>query len=598
MQFSTHSRGINVIGDTTSNTGLGEATRATLDTIIKAKTPVSYIEFNYNFHKQEKDSQTHRYNTIKKGSLYDVNLMLYNIYDFNLLEDEKLRALTHNKYTIAHWVWEQTAIPKQLHHAFYHVDEIWTPSQYCQQAFASVRPIPVRVVPYPIVATISKRITNTQLDVPEDRFTFLFSFSAPSTDARKNPLELIQAFRNAFPKDSPQSPVLILKVHHLNEYPEYATYLKNELSTINSILIEDSLSRQDMNNLLASIDCYISLHRAEGFGLGMAEAMALGKPVIATNYSGNTDFMNTTNSFLVNYTLRPMIIDDFVHQPEKAGVYELGHLWADPDLEHTAELMQLVVSNPELAAERGRNAKAHIHAHFSPDAVGHIIQQRLHEIDPQNRNTLKSYQAVAKSEGEIMTQEPPTQHNTYDDLVNVLQETKRKYHQWDYRRVPETRHRAYQLPVLGYFLRILGRIKNLGKLWADLKFLMESQQFLNAMMVDRLESVQSNQQAINQLTVDMKLHNQYNARRLQQNQQHTPDMKQHHQQIAQHADDAKLSNQQIEQVDVKNQQRVPQKQPHETKIETYNRILKPSDYTYFSVSRRKDWEVQMYRFND
>jgi glycosyltransferase involved in cell wall biosynthesis len=145
------------------------------------------------------------------------------------------------------------------------------------------------------------------------------------------------------------------------------------------ILIDADLSRQQMYGLLSVCDCYVSLHRAEGFGLGIAESMALGKPVIATAHSGNMDFMTPANSFGVNYTLRPITTEDHAQQPFLLDVYQANpeQLWGEPDIDHAAELMRYVCEHPDEARQRGETALRDMAEGWSVEAIGARIHDRL-----------------------------------------------------------------------------------------------------------------------------------------------------------------------------------------------------------------------------
>ena len=172
-------------------------------------------------------------------------------------------------------------------------------------------------------------------------------------------------------------PLLVMKTQHSADYPDVMEPLSKALANVGGLLIPDTYTRQQMNDLFSVIDCYVSLHRAEGFGLGMAEAMACGKAVIGTAYSGNVDFMTPDNSYLVNYTLRPVQPDDHRYRREMMDYYRVGWMWAEPDVEQAASLMRQLYELPEEGRARGARAAAHMRQHFSPDAVGAIMAGRI-----------------------------------------------------------------------------------------------------------------------------------------------------------------------------------------------------------------------------
>jgi hypothetical protein len=137
-------------------------------------------------------------------------------------------------------------------------------------------------------------------------------------------------------------------------------------------LLEGRLAAPERDGLMTAADCYVSLHRAEGFGYTLAESMWVGKPVIATAYSGNLDYMTADNSYLVDNRLVPI---GEGHDP-----YPARGVWAEPDVEHAARLMQEVFENREEAARRGARASADIRASHSPEACGSVIADRLRRI--------------------------------------------------------------------------------------------------------------------------------------------------------------------------------------------------------------------------
>jgi glycosyltransferase involved in cell wall biosynthesis len=224
-------------------------------------------------------------------------------------------------------------------------------------------------ITYPLHIDTStvQRIIRRRFSVEEDEFMFLFTFSYASVFERKNPLALLEAFRQAF-RNRERARLVINCMNQKIDYSN-ALLLKKSCSGLPVTLIKKSLSWSDYLSLLAASDCYVSLHRAEGFGLPLAESMYLGKPVIATRYSGNLDFMTDRDSLLVDYEL--------VELTRNIGPFEKGTVWAEPDIKHAAQLMRWVFSNRAEAKELGLRASAHVKSALDPTITAQEIQQRL-----------------------------------------------------------------------------------------------------------------------------------------------------------------------------------------------------------------------------
>jgi glycosyltransferase involved in cell wall biosynthesis len=215
------------------------------------------------------------------------------------------------------------------------------------------------------------------LGLPTDRVLFLFTFDFNSNVGRKNPEGVIDAFAKAFPQRGPASPLLVLKSINIERHPEFAAHLQERVERVGGHLINAHLSQQDMANLFDACDVYVSLHRSEGFGLGMAEAMSVGKPVIATGYSGNLAFMNVANSCLVGYHLRPVTGADHLFNPGAAPIYPEGALWAEPDLDQAAEWMRMLAADERLRERIGQFGRETISSGFSEEAASRIAVSRL-----------------------------------------------------------------------------------------------------------------------------------------------------------------------------------------------------------------------------
>jgi glycosyltransferase involved in cell wall biosynthesis len=267
------------------------------------------------------------------------------------------------------WGWETNSIPPRWQRAFALIDEIWVYSRFMAENIGAVAPVPVTALPPPVEAP-ADRLEPLRLGVP-DGFLFLFVFDYLSTVQRKNPVGLIEAFRLAFaPGEGPQ---LLIKTINAPLRPlaeEEVLWAAHGRPDIH--VIDRSLSQQELASVMAACDCYVSLHRAEGFGLTMAEAMAIGKPVIATGYSGNVDFMNSENSYLIDFAIGRVGAECEIYPPEGE--------WADPSVEHAAELMRRVRSDPEEARRRGARAAEDIARKLSAKATGEAMRRRLEEL--------------------------------------------------------------------------------------------------------------------------------------------------------------------------------------------------------------------------
>jgi hypothetical protein len=275
------------------------------------------------------------------------------------------------------WGWETNSIPARWQRAFALIDEIWVYSRFMAQNIGAVAPVPVIALPPPVQAPAEPR-APLRLGVPAG-FLFLFMFDYLSTIQRKNPVGLIEAFKRAFAAG--EGPQLLIKTINAPLRPladEEVLWAAHGRPDIH--LVDRSLSGEELRGVMAACDCYVSLHRAEGFGLTMAEAMCIGKPVIGTGYSGNADFMNAENSYLVEYTIGRVGPDCEIYPPDGE--------WAEPSVEHAAELMRRVHDAPEEAARIGEHAREDIARMLSPQVAGTAMRRRLEELAarmPQRR---------------------------------------------------------------------------------------------------------------------------------------------------------------------------------------------------------------------
>ena len=199
---------------------------------------------------------------------------------------------------------------------------------------------------------------------------FLFNFDFLSTTHRKNPGAVIDAFRSAFRGDD--EAVLVMKSINWEHDPAGRELLERQSQGLNVVFLDAHQPGAEVNALFASADCYASLHRSEGLGLGMVQAMYLGKPVIATGYSGNLEFMNSENSLLVNYEMTEL--------DEDSGPYERGTRWAAPNVDHAATLMRWVYEHQEESKALGARAAASLRRTLDPKVTTREILSRCAEL--------------------------------------------------------------------------------------------------------------------------------------------------------------------------------------------------------------------------
>jgi glycosyltransferase involved in cell wall biosynthesis len=358
--------GVNVVGYLRGELGIGESARLMLDALTTVGLPHAAVSVDR--HLQSRQGAT--YVAAATDAPYDTTLLCVNA-DMTQTVATAVPSLLERSYRIGMWYWEVEEFPASQHEGFRHVDEVWVATDFVRQAIEPHSPVPVRTLtpPLPQPHPTPGR-TRADLGLPE-RPIFLFSFDFLSTVERKNPWGLVDAFQRAFTPG--EGPLLVIKSINAKKRPDQAERLRLRVAGSSDVLLlEDYLGGGDRDALVALCDCYVSLHRSEGLGLTMAEAMALGKPVIATGYSGNLQFMNEANSFLVPWT--PATI------PTKCEPYPSGGTWAQPDLEAASKLMRTVLEDPELAATRGRQAAEDIRTLHSPEVAGRQIAARLAEL--------------------------------------------------------------------------------------------------------------------------------------------------------------------------------------------------------------------------
>lgn len=273
-------------------------------------------------------------------------------------------------YRIAYWAWELDTIPEEWVELTPLLDAIWAPTGFVANAFRERMPVPVEQVLPGVELSAIETVTKAELGIPENNYVFMFMFDMCSQMIRKNPLALIKAFRSAFRPSDKAS--LVIKVSRGRSHPEAFAALEQAAHEAGVIVVDEVLSRARAYGFTQMCDCFVSLHRAEGFGLCLAEAMLMGKPAIATNYSGNLAFMHPGNSLLVDYKLTDIAADN--------PIYKGGNHWADPSVEHAAALMRQCYDEPEEAAALAAIGQAETREMLSLTAAGQRMAEQLAKV--------------------------------------------------------------------------------------------------------------------------------------------------------------------------------------------------------------------------
>lgn len=363
--------GVNLIGYAHAEMGLGEALRNSALALEDAQIPFLVRKLDVQLLNRQENRTLDPY--VRDYCAYRINMiginpdLLYRIPGW-LEYSEWAR-----RYNIGYWFWELANFPEEWRYAEHLVEEVWVNTDFVAKAvaqrFAKVVKIPFAVG----FEDPSPRFNRPYFGLPQSGFLFLFSYDFNSSTARKNPQAVIEAFKLAFPhKDA--AVCLVVKSINGEQNPEALSRLKASLCDDPRIaFVDDYLSTDEMRGLLNTADTYVSLHCSEGLGLGMAESMYLGKPVIATAYSGNMEFMNAENACLVPYELISVAAGEYP--------YHRGQLWAKPDIPAAAAWMVRLVHEPDLRRDISNRAAADMRQYHSRKVMGQAIRARIAEID-------------------------------------------------------------------------------------------------------------------------------------------------------------------------------------------------------------------------
>jgi glycosyltransferase involved in cell wall biosynthesis len=362
--------GVNVFAYARGQFGLGECARLYVRALLAEGYPVAVHDIDIGLPHGLEDTSLDQH--IGEDMPHGVNLIFVNPdYLQNAIASIGPERLA-NRHTIGCWFWELENFPDEWLPALQLVDEFMVSSTFIGEVIGPVTDKPILHVPLPVNEASDSGLTRADFGLEEDAFVFLNSFDFNSFLARKNPFAVIDAFRRAFADD--RSDVrLLIKTSNGHRQPDKFNELLSAVAGDRRILVRDEvIDRSHVQALQRCADAYVSLHRAEGFGLGLAECMRQGKPVVATAWSGNLEFMTPENSCLVDYRLVPV--------GEGEYLYHVGQRWADPDIDHAASYMRRLADDRDFAARIGAQAALDIRDKLSPHAAAERIIRRVKEL--------------------------------------------------------------------------------------------------------------------------------------------------------------------------------------------------------------------------
>lgn len=365
---NTYEEGFNLIGNIRAETGLGQSTRLISDILEESGSKYTIKDF---FVPPGPSMNDHTHDDkISDEIPYDINIIHVNASEFTVAFINMGQEVWDHRYNIAYWLWELEDFPEEWLGCLNLLDEIWTPADFITNTLKKYTDKPVMTLPYCVKAPTDAKFDRKFFKLPEDKFLFLMMFDSGSIMERKNPDSVFEAFKMAFGTDSDEVGIVV----KINEYSERdIEYIHNALKGYKNVyILSDTLSKVQVNSLTKCVDVFVSLHRAEGFGLVLAEAMIVGTPTIATNWSANTEFVDENSACLVGYKM--------IQIEEDIPPYKKGFSWADANVDEAAAYMKRLFEDKEFYNSISNNAKTYVNKRLSMERATGILMERAQEI--------------------------------------------------------------------------------------------------------------------------------------------------------------------------------------------------------------------------
>jgi O-antigen biosynthesis protein len=363
-------RGANLVGYAFGEFGRGEDIRMVARSLDHVGVPFCIINQNAGLH-GTRDASTAKW--ITDAPAFATNIFLINADLMPFVPFRLGGNFSVGRYNIGYWAWELAEWPAEFTLALDMVDEVWAISEFVAESVKTRARVPVVTMPNAVtVPTLGRQYTKSRYGLPPSSFVFYFIFDAASHIDRKNPIAVVRAFNLAFKDDSSDVHLLIKAMNVETAGALWREVLQEVAGSDRITVTTERMTREEVLGLHVACDALVSLHRSEGFGRCIAEAMAYGKPVIVTNYSGSRDFAREGTACVVDYRLVPV--------PSDSYPFSEGQKWAEPDVQHAAALMQRIARDESYRKQVAEAGQRFVLENFSEAAIGRLYAKRLSEL--------------------------------------------------------------------------------------------------------------------------------------------------------------------------------------------------------------------------
>lgn len=362
---------INIIGYPSGQFGIGEDARLLYSAAKQAGLDVELWQSKRRIPAAQLKKES--YKSVSDLPPNGINIYCMPPFDTMALVHDVGVGVFDAKYKIGFWQWELSSFPREAESVFELVDEVWTISEFVASSLRDATKKPVKVIPLPFENQLDAIADRNYFGLPDKSFIYYFAFDGASFISRKNPMGVIEAFQKAFPDKSDDRVCLVIKTMSMNSDSLWRECLRRSMSDFRIKILDEVYSREKLSSLMNSIDCFVSLHRAEGFGRLIAEALIAEKQVIASEYSGNMDYLKPENALLVSGTILELLPGDYHFYKDSK--------WFDPDLDSAVEsFIKAYRARGDLGKAQRSKASRDFKQAYNLNSTGDSIRNNLIEI--------------------------------------------------------------------------------------------------------------------------------------------------------------------------------------------------------------------------